>query len=88
MILDMEAYEALPIGDQRIYGTITRRKKTFQVLEGTGVAEDNGFNVSLLVPLLRHVSLLGFYTRSLRQHEDAVGFSFTYVMRVGPKKTE
>ena len=88
MVFEAEAYEALPIGDQRVYGTITRKKKTIQVLEGTGIAEDNGFNVSLLIPVARHLGLLGYYTRSLRQHADSVGFSFTYVMRVPPKKTE
>ena len=88
MIFDVEAYEALPIGDQRVYGTITRRKKTIQVLEGTGVAEDNGFNVSLVIPLVRHLGVMGYYTRSLRQHADSVGFSFMYTMRVGPKKAE
>jgi hypothetical protein len=78
----------LPIGDQRVYGTITRKKKTVQVLEGTGVAEDNGFNVSLLIPAGRHLGVLGYYTRSLRQHSDSVGFSFTYFMRVPPKTHE
>jgi hypothetical protein len=88
MIFDAEAFEALPIGDQRVYGTITRKKKTVQVLEGTGVAEDNGFNVSVLIPAGRHLGVLGYYTRSLRQHSDSVGFSFTYFMRVPPKKHE
>ena len=88
MTLEMDAYESLPIGDQRVYGTITRRGKTVQVLEGTGAAEDNGFSTSLLTPLSRHLSFMGYYTRSLRQHVDTVGFSFSYVLRAPKEKSE
>jgi hypothetical protein len=86
LMLDMEAYESLPIGDQRVFGTITRKGKTVQVLEGTGAAEDNGFTTSLLSPLGRHLSLMGYYTRSLRQHYDTVGFSFMYTVRIPKEK--
>jgi hypothetical protein len=88
MTFEADAYESLPIGDQRVYGTITRGKKTVQVLEGTGAAEDNGFSTSLLTPMGRHLSLTGYYTRSLRQHMDMVGFSFMYTLRVPREKTE
>ena len=86
--LEMDAYESLPIGDQRVFGTITRKGKTVQVLEGTGAAEDNGFSTSLLTPLASHLSLMGYYTRSLRQHADTVGFSFMYTLRVPHEKAE
>jgi len=49
---------------------------------GTGPAEDNGFETSLDIPLNPHVVLSGFYDRSLRQHEDTAGFSFTFLLRV------
>jgi hypothetical protein len=88
MSFEADAYESLPIGDQRVFGTITRRGKTVQVLEGTGAAEDNGFSTSLIAPLGRHLSLMGYYSRSLRQHVDTVGFSFSYALRVPKKKTE
>jgi hypothetical protein len=88
MTFEADAYESLPIGDQRVFGTITRKGKTVQVLEGMGAAEDNGFSTSLLTPLGRHLSLVGYYTRSLRQHVDTVGFSFSYVLRAPKEKTE
>jgi hypothetical protein len=81
--LDLEAYEAMPIGNQNVYGTITtKRGKTKTVLQGTGVAEDNGFNNTCSVPLTRHLEASVFYNRSLRQYENTAGFSFTYTARV------
>ena len=88
MSFEADAYESLPIGDQRVFGTITRKGKTVQVLEGTGAAEDNGFSTSLLSPLGRHLSFTGYYTRSLRQHSDTVGFSFMYALRIPHEKDE
>jgi hypothetical protein len=79
------AYEILPIGSQTVTSTQTVRKRTVTTVTGTtGLAEDNGFNTSLDIPLQGHVILSGFYNRSLRQHDDTVGFSFT-VMAKGRK---
>lgn len=82
---DLSAYESLPIGNQNITATKTVRKKTVTVITGTtGLAEDNGFNTSLDIPVQKHLTLSGFYTRSLRQHSDTAGFSLTLFAR--PKK--
>ena len=82
----VSAYEILPIGSQTVYSTRTVRKRTVTRATGvTGLAEDNGFNTSLDIPLQRHVVLSGFYNRSLRQHNDTVGFSFTLLARGRPK---
>ncbi len=79
---DVSAYESLPIGNQNITATRTVRKKTVTKVTGTtGLAEDNGFNTSLDIPVQRHVTVSGFYTRSLRQHSDTAGFSLTFFAR-------
>jgi hypothetical protein len=80
--LDFEAYESMPIGNQKVYGTVkTRKGKTVTVLEGTGVAEDNGFNVSCSFQPSPHFGLSAFYNRSLRQYDNTTGFSLTYIAR-------
>ena len=80
--LDFEAYESMPIGNQKVYGTVkTKKGKTLTVLDGTGVAEDNGFNVSCSFQPSPHFALSAFYNRSLRQYDNTTGFSLTYVVR-------
>ena len=81
------AYESLPIGDQKLYDTVTRGKRTVTTVIGRGVAEDNGFISSLDIPLERHVTLTGFYNRSLREHNDTAGFAFTFLLRPLPRQT-
>jgi len=88
--LDLEAYENLPVGNQNVYGTVTSKNKkgvtvTKQVLEGKGVAEDNGFMAELDIPLGRNLVLAGNYQRSLRQGIDTAGIALTWVLRA-PKK--
>ena len=83
MNFEIEAYEAMPIGNQKVYGTVTTKKgKTVTVLQGTGVAEDNGFSTSFTFPLVPHLDASVFYNRSLRQYDNTTGFSFTYTARV------
>jgi hypothetical protein len=84
--LDLEAYEDLPVGNQNVYGTITRKNKkgktvSKQVLEGTGVAEDNGFNSELDLPVGHHVIVNGTYERSLIQGLDTVSVGVTLTLR-------
>lgn len=86
MSLDLEAYEELPIGNQKVYGTVTRKNKkgksvTRQVLEGTGAAEDNGLSAELDVPLGHHLMLNGSYTRSLIQRLDTAAMGITWTAR-------
>jgi hypothetical protein len=75
------AYEALPIGDQKIYQSVTRKGTTTRVVTGHNVTEDNGFTSSLDVPLNSHTTLSTYYSRSLRQHDDIVSISLTYILR-------
>jgi hypothetical protein len=86
MSLDLQAYEELPIGNQNVYGTVTRKSKkgktvTKRVLEGTGEAEDNGFTGELDVPLGHYIMLNGSYARSLIQGLDTASFGMTWTMR-------
>jgi hypothetical protein len=84
--LDVEAYEELPIGNQTVYGTVTRKNKkgktvTTQVLEGEGSAEDNGINAELDLPIGQHFTLIGTYERSIRQDLDTAAIGITWVVR-------
>jgi hypothetical protein len=84
--LDTQAYENLPIGNQDVYGTVTKKGKngksrTVQVLEGTGVAEDNGVTAELDIPIGMHLTLGGDYQRSLIQGTDIADITLTYILR-------
>ncbi|HEV2576839.1 MAG TPA: hypothetical protein VGU25_06485 [Acidobacteriaceae bacterium] len=84
--LDVEAYEELPIGNQSVYGTVTRKNNkgktvTQQVLEGAGTAEDNGIVSELDFPIGLHFMLTGTYERSLRQDVDTASVGITWVAR-------
>jgi hypothetical protein len=80
----VEAYEDLPVGAQNVYGTITKRHGhgkgvTTQVLQGAGVAEDNGFNAEVDLPVGHHILIDSSYEHSLIQGVDiaSVGVIFT-----------
>lgn len=79
---EADAYEQLPIGDQKIYGPSRKGKPT--VVTGHNVTEDNGFTNTLDVPLSGHFTLSGYYSRSLRIHSDTAAIGFTYVLRSAP----
>ena len=76
------AYEQLPIGDQKIYETIAQRNApTLTVIAGRGISEDNGFTNTLDIPIRDHTTISGYYNRSLRFHDDTVSFGITFVLR-------
>ena len=76
------AYEQLPLGDNRLYTTLTRPGfPDHTVVSGRSVSEDNGFTNSLAVPLSGHLTLQGYYNRSLRLHLDTAAMSLTWVWR-------
>ncbi len=78
---EANAYEQLPLGDQKIYESITRKHMTTTIVTGRSVSEDNGFTTGLDIPLDDRATLSGYYNHSLRLHDDTVGFSLTYVLR-------
>ncbi len=76
------AYEQLPIGDQKIYETIARpNAPTTFVIAGRNIFEDNGFTNTLDIPLRDHTTVSAYYNRSLRFHDDTVSFGITFVLR-------
>jgi hypothetical protein len=83
---ETEAYEQLPIGDQKIYGP--PRKGKPPVVTGHNVTEDNGFINALDVPLDRHITFSGYYSRSLRFRADTAAIGVTYVLRGSPVTEE
>ena len=83
---ESDAYEQLPIGDQKIYSAYRKGHPT--VVTGYNVTEDNGFTNSLNLTPDRHTTLSGYYSRSLRRQVDTAGISITYVLRGAPKEEE
>jgi hypothetical protein len=81
---EADAYEELPIAAQTLYSTTGKGKKKVTTATGTSVAEDNGFTTELDIPLNGHVTLSGFYNRSLRNKIDTAGFTITFLLRQPP----
>jgi hypothetical protein len=82
MSFESDAYEQLPIGDQKIYGPSRNGKAT--VVTGHNVTEDNGFTNALDIPLSGNFTLSGYYSRSLRIHSDSAAIGLSYVLRSAP----
>lgn len=85
MSFEAEAYEELPLDKNLVYSTTGKGKKKVTTASNTDPAEDNGFLTSLDIPLSGHVTLSGFYSRSLRDHDDVGGFSFTFLLKAPPQ---
>ncbi len=89
---ETNAYEQLPLGDQKIYQTINRRNNqgpAITVVTGRSVAEDNGFTNALDIPIDGHTTLSAYYNRSLRLRDDVVAVGISYVLRgAKPAKPE
>lgn len=84
MSFEAEAYEELPLDTNLVFSSTGSGKKKVTTSTNTDPAEDNGFITSLDIPLSPHVTLSGFYNRSLRDHNDVAGFSFTFILRSPP----
>ena len=87
---ETDAYEELPLGTQTVTSTTTKGKKGKQVTTTSqkSIGEYNGFTNALDIPLSRHVTLSGFYNRSLRNKIDTAGFSLTFLLRPPPRVPE
>ncbi len=79
MSFETDAYEQLPIGDQKIYGP--SRKGRPPIVTGHNVIEDNGFINAVDIPVDRHINFSGYYSRSLRLRYDTAAIGVTYVLR-------
>ena len=87
---ESDAYEELPLGTQTVTSTTIKGKKGKQVTTTTqkSVGEDNGFNNTLNIPINGHITLSGFYNRSLRNKIDTAGLSFTFLLRAAPRPAD
>jgi hypothetical protein len=84
---EADAYESMPLARNTIYTTTGKGKKAKTTSTTTGAAEDNGFTTTLDIPINTHVTLTGFYNRSLRDHDDTAGFTVNVLLRK-PHKDE
>jgi hypothetical protein len=82
---EADAYEELPLAKDLVYSTTGKGKKKVTTATNEDPGEDNGFITSLDIPLSRHVTMSGFYSRSLRDHDDVAGFSFTIMAKSPPR---
>lgn len=85
MYFEADAYELLPLATDIVYSTTVKGKKKVTTGTNHDPGEDNGFLTSLDIPFTPHVTLSGFYDRSLRDHDDTAGFSFTFLLRAPPR---
>jgi hypothetical protein len=82
---EADAYEELPLAKDIVYSTTGKGKKKVTTSTNEDPAEDNGFITSLDIPLTRHITMSGYYDRSLIDHDDVAGFSFTFLLRAAPR---
>jgi len=88
MSFEADAYEEMPLAKDLVYSTTGKGKKKVTTSTNLDPAEDNGFTTALDIPLARHVTLSGFYNRSLRDHDDVAGFSFTFLLNAPPRPVD
>jgi hypothetical protein len=99
--IEAVAYEQLPLGSQTVYRAVERDENVRANADGGGTnpnppppvavtvstaSEDNGFTAFAGVPLTDHITLSGYYNRSLRQRLDTVSAGVTFVLRSKPSK--
>jgi hypothetical protein len=88
LTFEADAYEELPLAKNIVYSSTGKGKKKVTTSTNEDPGEDNGFITSLDIPLNPHLTLSGFYSRSLRDHNDVAGFSFTFLLKAPPRLTE
>jgi hypothetical protein len=88
MTFEADAFEELPLSKDLVFSTTGKGKRKVTTSTNQAPVEDNGFMTSLDIPLTRHVTLSGFYNRSLRNHDDVGGFSFTFLLKAPPQLPE
>jgi hypothetical protein len=85
---EADAYEELPLAKNLVYSTTGKGKKKVTTSTNEDPGEDNGFITSLDIPMTPHLTLSGFYSRSLRDRDDVAGFSFTFLLKAPPHLAE
>lgn len=83
--LSVDAFEDLPLVRGILYSTAGHGRKKSTTATNAPSAEDNGVNTSLDLPVSRHLTLSGLYSRSFRAHDDVAGLSLTFLLRAPPR---
>ena len=83
---DADAYEQLPVGNQKTYAPAPGAPGRNGVLVVTGhkISEDNGLIGSFDIPVGGHMTFSAYYNRSTRYRSDTVAIGYTYVLRGAP----
>ena len=81
---EADAYEELPLNSSTIYSAAGSGKKKATATTTAGNAEDNGFTTSLDLPLSGRTTLSSFLDRSIRNDDNTVGFSLTFLLKPPP----
>lgn len=81
LTLDAQVYEQLPLAQDLVYSTTGKGKKKVTTATNIGPAEDNGLLSLLDIPMSPHLTLSGFYNRSIRDGDDLAGFSISFLLR-------
>lgn len=90
--IQVDAYEQLPIGNQKVYSVVADpsqpadswKNSLVTVIRSKGLSEDNGMTVSLGAPLSAHLLFNSYYNHSLRQKQDTVSLGMTYILHGVP----
>ena len=85
---EADAYELLPLNSSTVYSGARSGKKKATATSPTDTAEDNGFTTSLDIPVTPRTTLSSFYDRSIRNADDTVGLSLTFLLKPPPKTAE
>lgn len=88
MGFEADVYEDLPFHPSIIYSTTGKGKKKVTTATNVGNAEDNGVTTSLDIPFTGHLTLSGFYDRSIRNQDDIAGVSLTLLLKAPPPPEE
>lgn len=80
MDVEADAYEQLPIGQQTVYTTIVRKKKTATKLTSTSDADDYGINVSYGLPLGKRLGFSSDYSYSIPLEDTSIGFTLSFLL--------
>jgi hypothetical protein len=81
LILEGDAYEQLPLGNQKIYTNVIRKKKKVPLLVSNGNAEDNGVTVFLDMPFQGHLDVSSYFNHSFRLKDDTAGLTLTFYLK-------
>ena len=79
--LEGDAYEQLPLGNQKVYTQVTRKGKKVTVKGASSNAEDNGITGTIYIPTQKHLEISAYANRSFRLADTTVGLTLTFSLK-------